>query len=434
MKICIFVNNDLINDPRVTRHAEALGKMGNQVVVVCTKSTRTKYFEKNESYSIVRVDIPEFREIFHSITSFINKRFCQLKILKAKPSMQGEISGIDGQIRQRASSAPFKAIMRSQRLLKLFRYVNVLLRFCGLTWKFTRIGRSLDADVYLSNDLDTLVSGVLCAYPSKKSIHDAHELWIDQFVGMGVYPTILLKLFSAIEYAFLRHVNIVITVNDFIAQELERRYNIRRPQVILNVPKKASHSKKHSNTLSPKNKKIALYQGGYLPGRGLENLIRACEFLYGDVMLVMRGFGDIESKLRQLARPFKNCVFDPPVPPDKLVSSASSADVGIAIYLPINMNNYFASPNKLFEYIQAGVPIVASDLPFLRKIVAENEIGYLFDPRCPKDIARAINFATRDEILQVLRENVRRIRDKYCWENEQRKLIKLFNELIKEKC
>lgn len=99
-------------------------------------------------------------------------------------------------------------------------------------------------------------------------------------------------------------------------------------------------------------------------------------------------------------------------------------------YIPVNTNNYFASPNKLFEYLQAGLPVVTSDLPFLRKIVTENKIGYLFDPRDPRSIADAINTATTEENLQLLRANVRKIKDHYSWEEEQGKLL----AIIRDEC
>jgi glycosyltransferase involved in cell wall biosynthesis len=290
-----------------------------------------------------------------------------------------------------------------------------------MTRHFVKAGRNFNAHVYVSNDLDTLLVGVLCAGASRRLIYDAHELYPDQFVGMQTVPSIMIAVFRIMESVLLKRVDTVITVNEFISAELETRYDIRKPEVVLNVPKKQQtiqvpRSRRHEH-------KIALYQGRYERTRGLENVVRACGFLLGDITLVLRGYGQIETELREIAKAFGNCRFEAPVLPSQLVWAASNADVGIVPYVPVNTNNYYASPNKLFEYVQAGLPVVASDLPFLRKIVVENKIGCLFNPRNPKSIADAINVVTRDENLQVMKANVRKTQDQYCWDQEQKKLL-----------
>jgi glycosyltransferase involved in cell wall biosynthesis len=97
----------------------------------------------------------------------------------------------------------------------------------------------------------------------------------------------------------------------------------------------------------------------------------AADYLLPDVRLVLRGFGIIERELKALSVGRANVRFENPVDTNKLVSAAGEADVGIIPYLPTNLNNYLASPNKLFEYIQAGLPIAASDSPVMRRVVLE---------------------------------------------------------------
>jgi glycosyltransferase involved in cell wall biosynthesis len=94
------------------------------------------------------------------------------------------------------------------------------------------------------------------------------------------------------------------------------------------------------------------------------------------------------------------------------------------------VNNYFASPNKLFEYFQAGVPVVGSNLPFLRAVIIGSGVGHLFDASDPKSIAMAINAATRNERLKQLRINVLRVRGKYSWDEERKKLVGIFRGLV----
>jgi glycosyltransferase involved in cell wall biosynthesis len=362
MRICLFASNDFAHDPRVARHAETLGKAGFEVTVVCTKSPSTSRFEKRSSYSISRVAV---------------------------------------------------------RMLQLFPVYFLLLGH----W-LAKQGRSINADAYVSNDLDTLLAGVLCAGFSRILVYDAHELWPDQFVGANVFSSPMIALLRIVESILVKRADAVITVNDFIASELAKRYGIRKPSVVLNVPRretvKARSRREHC---------IVLYQGVYEPTRGLENVVRACPFLRRDVKLILRGYGSIENELRRTAIGFKNCYFEDPVPPDRLVRAASRADVGIVPYIATNANNYYASPNKLFEYIQAGLPVVASDLPFLRKIITSNNLGYLFDPEDPESIADAINRATQKENLPMLRANVAKVQGRYSWDEENVKLLDVMRHI-----
>jgi glycosyltransferase involved in cell wall biosynthesis len=293
-------------------------------------------------------------------------------------------------------------------------------------WK---IGKEFNAHVYFTNDLDTLLAGVLCSMTSRALVHDAHELWPDQFIGMGAYSSTGLAWLRVLEHILLRRADVVITVNEFIAEELEKRYKIHKLQVILNVPALEHYHPVHTPVQRERAKKVALYQGLFTFHRGLENLVNACQFFEDDVTLVLRGYGPNENQLREIAKQYVNCRFEKPVAMSELISAAANtADVGIVPYAPVNVNNYLASPNKLFEYIQAGLAVVGSDLPFLRKIILGHSIGYVFNPNSPRDIAKAINMATRDDVLTSLRSNVQKIQQQYSWAEERKKLVKTLSE------
>ena len=409
MRICMFVSNDMTSDPRVSRHAETLGRMGHEVVVVCPKSPSTSHLEERTSYRVVRCNLfPPARD----------------KMSRRK--------SVSAPTRNRTYSFPqerpqrlFGRVMR-EIVASLFR---LLLHPTRLTYVFWKAGRKFNAHVYYTNDLDTLLAGVLCSGASRILIHDAHELWPDQFIGMGIYRSPAIAWMRILERLLIRRAEIVFTVNEFIAEVMQKRYRIEKPHVVLNLPAvdPLKPGKTPRKTGSPK---VALYQGLYTSQRGLENVIRACEFLENDVVLVLRGSGPTEQQLRAIAKPFGNCSFEAPVKMSETVTAAAqTADVGLVSYLPVNINNYFASPNKLFEYIQAGLPVVSSDLPFLRSIIAGNEIGLLFDPRDPGDIAAKINMATRDAMLAIFRANVNRVQRRYRWDEEQEKLVSLIRRL-----
>jgi glycosyltransferase involved in cell wall biosynthesis len=284
--------------------------------------------------------------------------------------------------------------------------------------------KRLNADVYVCNDLYTLPVGAFMKLLGKRIIYDSHELYPDL---VGGTPHYLRRLMRSIESLLIRSADVVVTVNDFIATELSSRYNISYPIVIMNCPRTATSIT--TNRRKAERRKIVLYSGTFWQERGLENVVLACKYLRRDIQVVFRGEGAIESKLRDMSRDLENCVIEKPVPIGEVIRKAAEADVGIVPYLPTTLNNLYASPNKLFEYLQAGLPVIGSDLPFVRKVIVENDIGLVFDPFDPKDIARAMNHITQDKVLEAKKANVEKIRSRFSWEVESRKLLDAISSL-----
>jgi glycosyltransferase involved in cell wall biosynthesis len=245
---------------------------------------------------------------------------------------------------------------------------------------------------------------------------------------MMLVPESVKAIVRATEGLLIKHTDLVMTVNEFIAEVLASRYSLKRhPQVVYNCPR-ASLPIRHREERT--TSKIALYQGQFTRDRGLDNLVKATDYLLPDVRLLLRGSGIIERELKALSVGRTNVQFEKPVNASKLVSAASEADVGIIPYLPTNLNNYLASPNKLFEYIQAGLPIAASNTPFMRKVILENDIGMLFDSQDPRSIANAINSVTRKDLLRRQRANLVSAAKKYNWETESKKLLNTYESLL----
>jgi glycosyltransferase involved in cell wall biosynthesis len=270
---------------------------------------------------------------------------------------------------------------------------------------------------------------VLASGLDRKVVYDSHELWPDMLVGV---PTFLKRVLQSYESVLVRQADCVMTVNEFIAQELANRYTVKSPvHVVYNCAStQTSAAEKKPQKREVGRTKVALYHGWYFPERGLENLVKASEFLSPNIMLLFRGAGKLEGELRRLASHRRNVRFERPVSQTEVVEAARLADVGIVPYLPTNLCNYYASPNKLFEYLEAGLPVAASNLPFMRKFVLENDIGTLFDARDPRSIAGALNKITRQDTLSHYRRNVVLATRKYNWSVESRKLLNVYANLF----
>jgi glycosyltransferase involved in cell wall biosynthesis len=395
----MIVANDMINDPRVARHAETLGAHGFRVTVACLRSKRATRNETRRNYDIVRA----------------SSRIADLVAL-AKRRKQPSPRPASGTAKIVCSLQERKRIPKGPgRLVVVF--AEIALRALALA----RVARDNSAHVYCANDLETLPATIIAAGFDRKIVYDSHELWPDMLIGV---PQFYKRIACSLERLLIKRADTVMTVNELIANELASRYSIKVPIYIYNCPVQSTGGQ--SPVYHDRAPKIALYQGIYHPERGLENLVVGSEYLLPDVQLVFRGYGPLESELRRLASGMSNVRFEPPVPMESLVEAAKNADIGLVPYLPTNLNNCLASPNKLFEYIAAGLPLAVSDVPFMRKLVRENDIGVLFDANDPQSIARAINQVTRTSELHRYRKNVLAARRKYGWHVEAEKLLRSY--------
>ena len=384
-----------MNDPRVGKHAETLGSHGFNVTVICPMSHGKASHEFARYYEVIRVG----GGISASLRESANK--------------------------PRASSANGHPKTPQQgKSYSLKRVVTLTSSFFLTQLLLLDAAKKQRAQIYCANDIDTLLAANLAAGVGGIVVYDSHELWTDMMLA----PEYLKAIVRRMEKVLIKRPMLVMTVNEFIANELASRYSLTRaPQVVHNYPKVSLRGGRvrHRSRL-----RVALYQGMFSPDRGLENLIKASDYFLPDVGLVLRGYGVIERELKSMGASRKNVRFANPVKMNELVSAAAQADIGIVPTLPTNLNNYLRSPNNLFEYVQAGLPIVACDIPFLRKVILENDIGILFDYRDPQSLANAVNRATRSNVLKRQRVNVASVAKRFTWSVESEKLLKLYEDLL----
>jgi len=292
------------------------------------------------------------------------------------------------------------------------------------TWQAVMKVRRFPADLYHANDLDTLPAGVILSRLKRVPLlYDAHELYADQFGGASrQFRAILFGL----EHRLIRFAHRVVTVNRSLAETLTAWHAVPLPSIVMNCPFAPDPRRNGTGALraphgaSPGRAARVIYQGIFWRDRGLEELIRSAAW-YESAELYLRGYGDLEPALRALVKAEgleARVHFLPPVAPDRLVESLAGFDVGVVPYRPTNLNNRFCLPNKVFEYLQAGLALAASALPELERVVKETGVGELFDPEQPHDIARAINILTRDAgRLADLQGRARILgRERYTWE------------------
>ena len=269
-----------------------------------------------------------------------------------------------------------------------------------------------------------------------KIIFDSHELF-EHMYGRGWLFQFYFKRYIA---KLILNIDGFITVNDSILKYYLDNYKGFKSGVVVKNAISSSEFRSHSKSqvlrreLGISNdKKILLYQGGITPPRGLESLIDASRFISGEWVIVLMGWGSHLQALVQLSQRIgsyrKNVFFLDPVRNDVLIDWTSGADVGIIPYLNNCLNHYYCTPNKLWEFPVAGVPILAPDYPELGKIVKTYDIGWTVDRMSGERIAELLNSLSIEEIKAKI-NNIPAFLEVEGWSTYEKKLLRLYSSLM----
>jgi glycosyltransferase involved in cell wall biosynthesis len=265
-------------------------------------------------------------------------------------------------------------------------------------------------------------------------IYDAHELYHAQVQ----LPARIRRRYRLREARLIKRADLVVTVNPFLARIMADDYGCGFPEVILNAACLPREKETRSNLIEKlelgEKARIVLYQGWLSPERGLDRLVRIARYFPAHVHLVIIGYGRHEEDLRAISTEQGTddgrVIFVGRVEQDDLARLTPSADLGVIPYHGIDLNNQYASPNKLFEFLAAGLPFVCNDLPYLRTIIDTYGCGIVVDLAEPESAAQAILAQLDDfESLQRLKLAANAAAQVLNWEVEGRKLIALYRRI-----
>jgi glycosyltransferase involved in cell wall biosynthesis len=322
-------------------------------------------------------------------------------------------------------------LMRGMRALAWRFLLDQERFFLGL---FLPTALSYRADVYLAHDLPMLPVAVAAARAIGARIaYDSHELYAEQEFSARERMR-----WIEIERRYIGAADAVVTVNPSIAAELRRRYDLDKVTVILNAEEPADFPESPDRLRQQlglrASDRILLFQGGFSAGRNLETLVDAMTAIKDpSIHLVFLGEGQIRNALQRRAAEAgttDQVHFLDMVPQKELLSYSASADLGIIPYQSTCLNTYLCTPNKLFEFIAAGTPMLASDLPELRRLVENEGIGEVADLSTAQGIAAAVKGLFSEAMrLQQFRERIRQVRHQISWTVEGAKFVSVFEPL-----
>ena len=289
------------------------------------------------------------------------------------------------------------------------------------------------ANALVANDLDTLLPNFLVSRLKRQELYyDTHEYFTE--VPELVSRPRIQKIWKRIERWIFPKLKHAWTVNDSIAQLYSREYGIN-VDVIRNVPATAhtKTTKTRAELDLPEGKKILLFQGaGINIDRGGEEAVQAMQFL-DNCLLLFIGGGDVIDDLKKMAADLKvsdKVRFIPRLPFEELRSYTAVADVGLTLDKDTNINYRYSLPNKIFDYIHAGLPVLSSNLVELRKIVEHYNIGMIADRHNPGYLAERVKEMFSDEKrFDSWKENLKLAAAELCWEKEEPKLLRIFRDV-----
>ena len=304
------------------------------------------------------------------------------------------------------------------QLLKYFEFV------CRAFWRYKSV------DIIHCNDLSTLPVGLLIKLLGKdvKVVYDCHEYETEINGLKGLEK----KVKKNLERLLIRFSDQVITVSDSIADEYVRLYGIPKPRLVLNCPpyqRTAEYNIFRETFGIREDQHIFLYQGGLSKGRGIEILLEAFEKVSSDKnVLVCMGYGPLKNLIEEKSKLSNNIYCHPAVSPQVLLKYTSSADHGILFYEDTCLNHRYCSPNKIFEYMMAGLPVLVSNLYEMKRLVEAHEVGIVAAENSVQSFKQAVEMSVNQNYGKTV-ENVIKASEFFCWEAQEKVLREVYRDI-----
>lgn len=377
-KILVITVNELKNDNRVINEANALVSFGHDVDLVCLRNRNSD--QQGHSYKFNAFELKLFFEKW--------QKFYPVKFFK----------------------------------------------FFELIFRLLLISRKKSYEVIHAHDLDGLFVSKFVkrlSKPAVKIVYDAHEYETEVNGLTGIKK----QFYKITERIFIKKIDAFITVSDSIASEYERLYGIKNATIILNTPnfsgyknnRAYDHFRNKMNIRS--DQRVFLYQGYLKRGRGIELLIKAFQNMPDDKnVIVFLGNGLLTEFVTDQSENSDVIFHHDFVSGDKIYEYTSSADIGISFIEDISLSYRYCMPNKLFEYMSAGLPVITSNLPDMKKFVQTYEIGLVATDNTVDGFANVIG-RFNEKNISMYKENALATSKIVNWEAQEKKLNKLYSSI-----
>jgi glycosyltransferase involved in cell wall biosynthesis len=380
-KILMLLFGEFLPDPRVLKEANALGRSGYEVLVVAWNRTGKAPHVKSYSwFKVVHFPPP------------LPKNFSKLQV-------------------------PFQALIKARCLLS----------FSIRTIRFALKG---EWDIFYVHDLDTLhIGAFLKIRKRKKLIYDSHEYYSDLIgdrIGNRVVKPILYW-----EKMLCRQVDQIITVNEILAEKFKTKH--KRVGVIRNAVDLRWFDTSPEHYSSDNNIPVVIYVGAITKNRGIKEFVLSKKYLKNKAIYQIIGHGTMRHTIERMIQTeeLNGVKIIPWVEFEKVPFHIKHADIGIMPYQPVP--NYFhVTPTKMFEYIAGGLPVVATNLPEIKRVIYDCRCGLFIDPTKPRDIAEKLDYLIEhpEESRLMGKRGRKYVEEQFNWCDEELKLKEILSTIL----
>ncbi|MEN9968860.1 MAG: hypothetical protein RIR94_1044 [Bacteroidota bacterium] len=289
-------------------------------------------------------------------------------------------------------------------------------------------------DFIFANDLDTLPAAYLASRLKRKPIiYDSHELFTE--VPELVSRPLIQNCWSILEKWMLPRIGEMITVNASIARIFEKKYKVQT-HVVRNVPIRLEHIDPHPKSflgLTDEQTMLIIQGSGLNVQRGVEEAVMAMALIPNAVLFLV-GDGDVMPSIKAMVKQMQlqdRVRLIGRVPYQELLKYTAAADLGLALDKPVSLNYALALPNKVFDYIQAGTPIIASSLIEIETLVNKHNCGIIIPEVTPQQIAESIHTLIEDpKRLAAYKSNCQKAAETEHWDADKQVLIELVRRVF----
>lgn len=398
-RVAMVVRNAILHDARVLRCARALSEVADVTIF----GERRKGSSPGERIGPIQIERIQGAGLMLTVVT-------KLALLASR------------------AGAPGRRIRRS-----IIEPMRVAARAYAFQTTAARHMAALKPAVYHCHDFNTVWAGVRARRIHRAPmIYDAHELYAYQSLPRFTRRRRLMV--RLVERYVIRRAGAVISANDSFADRMHEMYGGTRATVVRNVPEMPDGVEVDIDAERPQPP-VLLYLGAIVDGRGIPAAIRAVAQIDG---VVLRCVGPVvrqqcKEDYKALARELgvsDRVTIEPPVPPGDVVAFAAEATIGLCLIEDVAVSYRLSLPNKLFECMHAGLPLVGSDLPEIRRLIDRHGFGLTADPEDTDSVVRALRTILSDEALaRKMRENALAAAKEHTWEKEAAIIREVFDRV-----
>jgi glycosyltransferase involved in cell wall biosynthesis len=394
-------------DSRILREADTLRKVGYEPLILGVVSEDVRATRDEQAGTpVIRLEP--------------TSPFAWARSIQRKLTRRDRPTGVEERDPQPVPGQSENPLMRI--VIRVHRWVRTL----DFYRRAIAVVREVRPALVHCNDYNTMWVGVAARLLGGSTVvYDSHELWPDRN-GRSEPRWWLI----ASEWLFVRAAHRTITASPGYSQVMAKRYRIAAPGVIRNIPDASMSSSgvgsENGDSPAGAGDRVALYVGALTTGRGLELSIMALNHI-DDVRLRLVGPAR-PAYLRELVQlahtegVSDRVEFAGAVSPDELIATIRGASVGLALIQPICLSYRMSLPNKVFEYVAAGLPVLGSDLPAISALVNEHGIGLLAEPGEVEDVAAKLTQMLEPDQNSAFRDAARAAAEELHWDREAARL------------